>query len=92
MAKKKFLRTDWYKYSKLGKRRKKKQKYRKSKGIDNKIRLKLKSRRRNIEIGYRSEKEKRGLIEGLKPVNVSNLKELSKIKEGEMKAIYLLDL
>ena len=34
----KFLRVDSHKYSKLGVRRKKKQKYRKPKGIDNKIR------------------------------------------------------
>jgi large subunit ribosomal protein L32e len=80
----KFLRTNVNQYSKLGVRRKKKQKYRKSKGRDNKIRLKMKGHLRNVAVGFRSARAKRGLITGLKPVLIHNVKELLKIKEGEI--------
>ncbi len=78
----KFRRTDGHKYSKLGVRRKKKQIYRKAKGRDNKIRLNMKGHVRNVRIGFRSEKSKRGLYKGLKPVVVYNLDDLKKIKQG----------
>ncbi len=75
----KFRRTDFSKYSKLGVRRKKKQIYRKSKGRDNKIRLKMKGHVRNVSVGFRTEKKKRELIKGLEPVMIYNLKDLKKI-------------
>ena len=80
----KFLRSDSKKYSKLGVRRKKKQIYRKSKGRDNKIRLKMKGHLRNVSVGFRSPRKTRGLIEGKTPVLVHNLKELKNIKEKEI--------
>ena len=46
----KFLRTDVKKFSKLGIRRKNKQKYRKAKGRDNKIRLNMKGHLRNVKV------------------------------------------
>lgn len=82
--KRKFLGTDFNKYSKLGVRRRKKQKYRKGKGIDNKLRLKKKGRLRNINIGFRNEKKSRDLINGLKPVMIYNLNDLKDIKSGEI--------
>lgn len=82
--KQKFLRTDSHKYSKLGVRRKNKQKYRKAKGRDNKIRLKMKGHLRNVSIGFRSEKKNRDLIKGLKPIRVSNIEDLKNIKQGEI--------
>ncbi len=89
MAKKKqkFMRTDFRKYSKLGVRRKNKQKYRKAKGIDNKIRLKMKGHVQGVSIGFRSDKKERGLIQGLSPVIVNNLKELKKISKDEIAII-----
>ena len=89
MAKKKqkFMRTDFRKYSKLGVRRKNKQKYRKGKGIDNKMRLKMKGHLRNVSIGFRSNKKGRGLIQELKPVMVNNLKELKNISKNEIAII-----
>ena len=76
-----FLRTDSHKYSKLGVRRKKKQKYRKAKGIDNKIRLKMKGHLRNVSVGFRTEKMNRGSVHGLKPVLVYNVEDLINLKE-----------
>lgn len=85
MAKKqKFMRTDFRKYSKLGVRRKKKQKYRRAKGIDNKIRLKMKGHLRNVSVGFRSARRARGLINELKAVMIYNLKDLKKIGKGEI--------
>ena len=80
----KFLRTDSHKYSRLGIRRKKKQVYRKSKGRDNKIRLKMKGHLRNVNIGFRTKKSTRGLIKGLNPVQIFNLEDLKKIKTQEI--------
>ncbi len=82
--KKKFLRKDWRKYSKLGLRRKNKQKYKKAKGMDNKMRLNMKGNLRNISIGFRTKKEGRNLIDGLTIKNIFNLKDLKNIKKNEL--------
>ena len=57
MARKKFLRGKWRTYSKLGKGRKKKQKYRKAKGRHNKIREKMKGNPKKVSIGYKKSKK-----------------------------------
>ncbi|MFA5258588.1 MAG: eL32 family ribosomal protein [Candidatus Pacearchaeota archaeon] len=80
----KFLRIGYTQYSKLGLRRKKKQIYRKSKGIDNKVRLKMKGHLRNINIGYRGERKLRSLINKLKPILVHNIEEIKSIKKNEV--------
>ena len=54
---KKFLRGKWRTYSKLGKGRKKKQKYRKPKGRDNKIRERKKGNPKKVEVGYKKQKK-----------------------------------
>jgi ribosomal protein L32E len=56
MAKRKFLRRIWSRYSKLGKKRKKKQVWRKPRGRDNKMREK----RKNLQKEH-SELEKKEL-------------------------------
>ncbi len=76
-----FRRTDGHKYSKLGVRRKKKQVYRKAKGIDNKIRLSRRHRPRKVKIGFKNEKKGRGLINEMEVVMVYNIEDLKKIKE-----------
>jgi len=83
-TKQKFLRTDVNKYSKLGVRRKNKQVYRKAKGRDNKIRLKMKGHLRNVSIGFRSKKEGRELIKGLNPILVFNINDLKNIRKQEI--------
>jgi len=82
MPQKKFIRTDFRKYSKLGVRRKNKQKYRKGKGIDNKMRLNMKGRLRKVKSGFRTAKETRDLVKELKPIAVNNVADLKKIKQG----------
>jgi ribosomal protein L32E len=66
-------------YSKLGLRRKRKLKYRRPSGGDNKIRLNRAGRIRKVKIGFKNEKSLRGLINGKKTVMIYNLKDLEKI-------------
>jgi len=82
MVQKKFKRSDFAKYSKLGVRRKNKQKYRKGKGLDNKMRLNMKGHLRKVKSGFRTPKKTRNLIKKLKPVQVFNVADLKKVKEG----------
>ena len=79
MPQKKFIRTNARNYSKLGVRRKNKQKYRKGKGIDNKMRLNMKGHSRKVKAGFRTEKKSRDLIKDLKPIVIYNIKDLKKI-------------
>jgi len=80
----KFLRIGYTQYSKLGLRRKNKQKYRKGKGGENKMRLKMKGHLRNVSIGFRSEKKTRGLVRGLNTVMIYNIEDLKKLKKDEI--------
>ena len=80
----KFRVEEWVHYSKLGRRRKKLIKYRKARGRDNKVRLKIKGHLRNVDIGFRGEKNKRGLINGKTPVLIYNLNDLNNLKEKEI--------
>jgi len=87
MVIRKFLRTDSWNYSKLGLRRKKKQVYRRAKGGENKMRLRMKGNPRNINIGFRTERDGRDLMNGLKPVMIYNVSDLSKIKSSDIGVI-----
>ena len=62
MVQKKFKRTNFANYSKLGVRRKNKQKYRKGKGLDNKMRLNMKGHLRRVKVGFRTAKKARGFF------------------------------
>ncbi len=84
MPQKKFIRTNARNYSKLGVRRKNKQKYRKGKGIDNKMRLNMKGHSRKVKAGFRTEKKTRDLINGLNPILINNINDLKKIKDNEI--------
>ncbi|MEK6897764.1 MAG: eL32 family ribosomal protein [Nanoarchaeota archaeon] len=68
----KFLRRDWTRHSKLGKKRKKKQKWRKPTGRDNKMREKRRGYPKTVSIGYKGAKK-------TVPRIVHNAKELEKI-------------
>jgi large subunit ribosomal protein L32e len=82
MVQKKFKRTNFANYSKLGVRRKNKQKYRKGKGLDNKMRLNMKGHLRRVKVGFRTAKKTRDFVKELKPIKVNNIEDLKKIKEG----------
>lgn len=75
----KFRRTDYGRFSKLGKNRKKLQKWRAAKGRDNKIREKRKNYPISPNIGYKRSKKESGRINGKLPVRVMNLKELENV-------------
>ncbi len=82
-----FLRRTWNRYVKLGRKRKKKQVWRRPKGRDNKMREKRKGYPAVVSIGYRTEKTERGKIEGKTPVMVYTLKELLSIGKNEIAVI-----
>jgi large subunit ribosomal protein L32e len=75
-----FLRRAWYKYSKLGKRRKKKQKWRRPNGRDNKMREKKKGYASVVSVGYKNSKKQNSLIDNKKTIIIKNLEELKKTK------------
>jgi len=83
-SKPKFLRKDSHKMSKLGKGRKKKQKWKKPTGRDNKMREKRKGHRKVVSIGYKTDKISRGMIEQKVPVEISNIAQLKKLRENEV--------
>lgn len=84
MVQKKFKRTNFANYSKLGVRRKNKQKYRKGKGIDNKMKLNMKGHLRAVRDGFRTEKKTRDLVKGLKPIQIFNVEDLKKITKDSI--------
>jgi ribosomal protein L32E len=83
----KFIRRNWSKASRLGKKRKTKQVWRSAKGRHNKVREKRKGYPIKVMIGFRHEKKGRNLMENKKPILVKNLKELEKIGKGEIAII-----
>jgi large subunit ribosomal protein L32e len=76
---KKFIRQDSNRYSKIGKKRKALQKWRKPKGRDSKMRLHRFSYPVSPSVGYKKSRKDSGKINGLLPVRVSNSQELEKL-------------
>lgn len=72
---KKFIRRNWDKYSRLGLRRKKLQKWRRPRGIHSKMRKRRAGYPTRPEIGMKSPSKEIRLI--------GNLRELSGLKKGE---------
>jgi len=72
----KFLRRSSDRYSKLGIRRKKKQKWRKPTGRHNKMREKRRGYRAVVSIGYGTGRKENKII-------IMNIKDLEKIKENQ---------
>ncbi len=85
--KKKFLRRVWSRYSKLGKRRKKKQVWRKPKGRDNKMREKRKGYPVVVSIGYKRDTKLRKKIKEKQPIIIMNTKDLEKINNNQIAII-----
>lgn len=74
-----FLRRNAIKHSKFGKRRKKKQVWRKPKGRDNKMREKRKGKPPVVSIGYQKPKSEKKHVK-----IIQNLNDFEKIKENDM--------
>ncbi len=68
---KNFLRKAWKRYSKLGKRRKNKQKWRRARGRHSKIRKCKMGNLKKVKIGYKKSQEKKVSV-------IHNIKELEK--------------
>ena len=75
---KKFLRQDWMRHSKLGKNRKKLQRWRRPKGRHSKMRNKRVNYPKNPLIGYKSQRKS---MPG-KPLLIHNMSELLAAKKG----------
>ena len=73
---KRFIRTDSNRYSRLGKKRKKLQVWRRARGKHSKIRRKRFSYPVMPTVGYKSPRAELGKIKGLKPILIKNLKDL----------------
>ncbi len=80
----KFLRRNSDRHSKLGSKRKKKQTWRRPTGRHNKMRDKKRGYPAVVSVGYKKGEGERGKLNGLKPVWVMNIKDLLKIKKGEI--------
>lgn len=82
-----FLRKDTFKKSKLGRRRKKKQKWRRPRGRHSKLREKRTGHMIQPSIGWSSPREVRGFVQEFKPKMIFNVQELSNLKEDEIAVI-----
>ena len=74
---KKFLRRNWKRHNKLG--RKKKRTWRKPRGRDNKMRKKRKGYPKTVDIGYKKKKTNKKKIRIMR-----NLEDLEKARENEI--------
>ena len=84
MVKKTFLRRTWMRFSKLGRRRKKKQKWRRPTGRHNKMRDKKRGYPIVVSIGYKQKNQIRDLINKKTPITVYNLNDLKKANQNNV--------
>ncbi len=80
----KFLRRTHSRYSKIGKRRKKKLKWRKPTGRDNKMRDRRRGYPASVAIGYSGGKKEKGKIENKTPVIIRNASQTEKMKKNQI--------
>ena len=80
----KFLGTATRRFKRLGSHSKKKQKWRRARGNDSKIRQRRKNRQDKVQIGYRTEKKGRYKIQGKIPVFVRNFNDIEKVKKDDV--------
>lgn len=81
---KKFLRTDHMRFSRLGKKRKSLQKWRKAKGRDNKIREKRFGYPKSPAVGYKTPAKDAGKIRGKVVSIVKNLNDLERADKNSV--------
>ena len=77
-----FLRRVGSRFSKLGKGRKKKQKWRRPTGRDNKMREKRRGYPAVVKIGYKQDVKLRGVIDKKNPVMIMNVNDLAPASSG----------
>ncbi len=82
-----FRRTNSTQYSKLGKKRKKKQVWRNPTGRHNKMRNQMKGHPATVSIGYSTDKVSRGKINEKVPVRIMNVKDLLKVGKNQIAVI-----
>jgi len=82
--KRNWVRTGTRRFKRLGRTRKKLQRWRKPKGRDNKIREKRAGRLKKVLIGFKNKKSDRGKVNGKIPINVENLKQAEKVEKGQL--------
>ncbi|HLD97927.1 MAG TPA: eL32 family ribosomal protein [Candidatus Nanoarchaeia archaeon] len=87
MTKRMFLRRNTTQYSRLGRKRKKLQKWRRPTGRDNKMRLKVKGKGPVVSIGYKKDLRERGKSKGME---IKTIKNISDIKNADKKFKYSL--
>jgi large subunit ribosomal protein L32e len=80
----KFLRRVWKKYSKLGRRNKKNQKWRRPTGRDNKMRERRKGYPARVSVGYQKDRLLQGKIREKEPIVIRNIQDLEKVKKNEI--------
>ncbi len=83
----KFLRRSWDRYSKLGKGRKKKQKWKKPTGRDNKMREKKRGKPAVVSVGYKNDVSKSGKLKEKIKIMVRNIADLNKIGKENIAVI-----
>jgi ribosomal protein L32E len=76
-----FVRRDTHRFSKLGKNRKKLQRWRKPTGRDNKIRETRFGYPKAPSVGHKTSKKDSGKVKGLYPLLVYNLQDLEKVEK-----------
>lgn len=81
---KRFLRQDTRRHLRLGKRKRKLQKWRNPRGRHNKVRRQRRNYPLRVKIGYGSPRELAGKIDNMTPTLVHNLKELSALKKDSL--------
>ena len=80
----KFVRSETVRFLRLGKKRRKLQKWRRPRGRHNKIRRKRVSYSSQPSIGYQKPRSERGLVKGHVPEMVHTLNDLNKIKKNSI--------
>jgi len=85
---KKFTRRCTNYYLKLGSKQKSKQKWRKQRGKDSKVRRRHKGRPTKVQIGFGTIRQEKFKIKNKTPVLIKNLKELEKV--DKMKNIVII--
>lgn len=77
----KFIRQDWFRFSKFGKRRKSLLKWRRPRGTHSKVRIRKKGNPSIPIIGMKTPAIHSGKIGGLRPILVHNLKEIESLNK-----------
>ena len=79
----KFLRSDTNRFSRIGKNRRKLQKWRRGRGKSNKMRLGRAGHATVPKVGFRTAKNEAHKVQGLMPKLVHNLEELKSLTKNE---------